>query len=479
MPKAPLPAPAPPECKESLGQSPAVLAKRDIIHTESWCPNPNQFDYDKFCDPKYPKTVHFSQILKAHDIIKEYIPPTLLTKSKCCKRFSMELYFKVETFHRTGSFHERAAIYSLVTLTPEQRHQGVVTASVGNWAMALAYQAYLFNIRVTVVLPVVTAFRVVDKCKSYGAHVLLYGNNFAEAKQRAFTLIAQSRGFYLNGFDHPHVIAGDGSVGIEIMQQLPDVEAILVPVGGGGLLAGVAAAVKHQNRKVLIYGIETVKSCGFFKAMDNENPYQIESQVGLANSLIVPKPGENAFHTARSLIDKMVLVDDDWIARAVLHLLEQENLVSEGAGAIALGSLLCLPDILPELHGKKVVCIVSGGNLEIFPMIKVITRAKIIEGCNVSLTVRISGGRTDYERRRIFKALKSLNCNITVCDLEREWLTEDKLIDSYVSIQFQTRNFKHALTVKNVMDKLFPNVCEFCEDTFKDIATCACFPRKM
>ncbi|KAI8424962.1 hypothetical protein MSG28_006867 [Choristoneura fumiferana] len=285
---------APEHVKAPLGQSPATLANREFVKPSHWCP-----------------------------------------RSKWCKELKMELYHKNEICHRSGSFNERGALYCLLMLTPEQKQAGVVTASTGNWAMALAHQGQKLGVPVTVVIPARTQPYTGERCAECGATVVRHGNDMAEAKRQAY--------------DHPHAIAAAGAIGKEILDQLPETDVILVPVGGGGLLAGIAVAAKHIKPEVLIY---SDKCCSFFKALENEQPYKTAVSRCLAESLAVPTVGFNAFHTARSLIDKMILVDDDWIARAMLHLTEQEKLVVEGAGAVGLAALLAVPQILPELRGK-------------------------------------------------------------------------------------------------------------------------------
>ncbi|XP_047033981.1 L-threonine ammonia-lyase-like [Helicoverpa zea] len=433
MPKQPVPAPPPPVCRESLGLSPAVLAKRDIIKQSLWCPNPSNIEYDRYSDPACPKTIHYRHVVKADEVIREIINTTPLMKSKTCEKFGMELYFKLETVHFTGTFHERAAIYALLMLTPEQKRGGVYTASVGNWAQSLAHQGQLLDIAVTVVLPSWTANSIVAHCQEYGATVVLCGKTILEAKKRAFKMIHdQGRiGTYINGYDHPNVIAGAGSIGIEILEQLPDTDAILIPIGGGGLIAGVATFVKHVKPNILIYGVETGKSCSFAKAIDYKSPYLIEPERGLAESLTVPKAGENAFHTARSLIDKLILVHDDWTARAILHLMEEEKVIAEGAGAISLGALMSMPDILPELKGKKVVCIVSGGNMDIWPLQRAIAHGKAVEGRCIAITMRLMPGMENL-RNKILRVIQNMKCNVKFCETQKNWLDEDKILDTDV-----------------------------------------------
>ncbi|KAJ8723861.1 hypothetical protein PYW07_007841 [Mythimna separata] len=444
---------------------------------DSCIAQPPPFGYDRYSDPKNPKTIDYNHVKKANDMLKHFVHATPLLKSKFCKKFKMSLHFKIETRHITGSFHERSAMYALIQLSPEQRLYGVFTASVGNWAMALARQGQVYKVRVTVVLPEHTRQSVVDRCQDYGATVVLSGDNVEEARTRAFKLIAEQGrvGTYLNGYDHPNVIAAAGCIGVEILKQLPETDVIIVPVGGGGLIAGIASYVKHVKPNVLIYGAEPGKSCCFAKALDNERPYKTAAERGLAASLTVPKAGENAFHTARSLIDKMVLVHDDWTARAILHLIEEEGIVAEGAGAISLGALLNIPNILPELKHKKVVCVVSGANIDTWHLRRAIDYGKAAEGRMFTMTLRSTLGRED-PRNKILRVIKYLQANVITTGVEQEWLDDSKLLDTYISVVCETKNFIQANTIKNLIVKFFPNVCEFTDDTFSLRNKCFCFP---
>ncbi|KAL0819571.1 hypothetical protein ABMA28_007662 [Loxostege sticticalis] len=466
------------EDKEPLGIAPGVLAKRDIVKTSTWCPNPKpDIEFDQWCDPLNPKTITYKDVLKAAAAIKEGIPRTSLVKSRFCQRFRIDLYYKYEIFHHTGSFHERGALYSLMMLSKEQKKKGVITASLGNWAMALAYQGLILNIPVMVVLPVQTLLSTVEKCEDFGATVILNGVNLAESKRHAFVLLAENGRTYINGYDHPHVIAASGTIGLEIMHQLPQAEVVIVPVGGGGLIAGVAAAIKHINPQVLIYGIEPDKCCCFFKAMENEYPYQTAIGRSVAESLGVPSAGWNAFHTARSLIDKMVLVNDDWISRAVLHLADDEKIVTEGAGASSFSSLMADPDIVPEIRGKSVVCIITGGNIDSITLPRCFERAKAVEGRLVKLTVTLPADSMK-EQLKVLSMVANVGCNILQSYIEHSWLTENDFKTIYLTLIIETYSLDHACSLKRVMERLFPNICNFLEEPFSPIPTCACFPKR-
>ncbi|KAJ2953369.1 hypothetical protein O0L34_g959 [Tuta absoluta] len=371
----------------SMGNTPASLLHRTEIKNDSLCPKKN-VEFDPYCDPINPKTITYKEIKKALQVISEEIPKSPLRQSMYSEDFGVNLYYKLETFSTTGSFSERGALNVLLSLTPDQQRVGVISASLGNFGMALAYHAKKLGIIARIVFPDTTPAFFPNKCKEYGANVIMSGANLTEARHKAFLLANEWEVTFINGYDHPAVIAGSGTIGMEIMEDLPEVDAILVPIGGGGLIAGVAEAVKHVNPDILIYGVEPVNCCCFFKAMENDDEYETEVGSGVAEMLGVPTAGCNAFHTAKSLINKMILVDEDWIARAVCHMAEHEKLVVEGAGATSLSVLFAMPNLLPELENKTVVCILTGSNISHLMQIpRCMDRARAIDGRLLKLTV--------------------------------------------------------------------------------------------
>ncbi|KAJ0173577.1 hypothetical protein K1T71_010726 [Dendrolimus kikuchii] len=459
----------PPACwREPLGESPAVLAKRDFVRPSPWCPKTN-LEFDPWCDPDNPKTVTYKDILNATSVVNEYIPPSPLKRSKCCVQFEMELNYKFEIFHNTGSFKDRGALYALSTLNKEQRQNGVLTASTGNWALALAFRGQQLGIPVTVVLPVNTMHSVIQRCQHYEATVILFGGDLSESTRKAFLMIYEGSTFtFINGYDHPHIIAANGSIGLEILNQLPQTDVIIVPIGGGGLIAGIAAAIKKIKPKVLIYGVEANKCCCFFKAMENERPYKTAVTESLAASLAVPTAGCNSFHTSKSLIDKMVLVDEDWIARAILHMVEEEKIALEGAGVISLAALFAVPNVLTELRGKTVVCIISGATIDSFALPRCFERAKAIEGRLIKLTLS-----------KVLSIVSNVGCNVLQAYKDKSWLEENDFYTIRFTIICETLGLGHACTLKRVMEKLFPNICNFLEEPFSPIPICACYPRRL
>jgi threonine dehydratase len=300
----------------------------------------------------------------------------------------MQIFCKLEYLQRTGSFKERGARNALALLAPEQQSRGVIGASAGNHALGLAYHAKLLEIPATVVMPWFAPLTKVMNCRRLGANVVLDGANIGEARNRADEIGAAKGLTYINGFDDLAIIAGQGTIGLEIAAQVPDLDAIIVPIGGGGLIAGIAIALKRLKPKVKIYGVEPNRAASFTAAIAAGKPVETELKPTLADGLSVPKVGENAFGLAKDLIERIVLVNEHDISLAILRLMELEKAVVEGAGAAPLAA--CLAGLVPELKGKKVVLPLCGGNIDLNLLGRIIERGLASDGRLFRFTATIS-----------------------------------------------------------------------------------------
>ena len=298
-----------------------------------------------------------------------------------------EIFCKLEFLQRTGSFKERGARNALLKLTPEQHCIGVITASAGNHALGLAYHARLLNVPVTVIMPRFAPLTKLVNCQQLGATVLLHGDDIEEARREAMKLVEQRQLTYINGYDHPDIIAGQGTMGLEICEQVPDLDAVLVPVGGAGLIAGLALAVKRLKPNVRILGVEPERAASFSAAVKAGSPVLIQMLPTLADGLAVPRVGANAFELARPLVERVVTVRERTIALAVLRLVELEKAVVEGAGAAPLAA--CLAGLFPELAGKRVVLPLCGGNIDTNILGRIIERGLAADGrlCRFSASI--------------------------------------------------------------------------------------------
>ena len=300
----------------------------------------------------------------------------------------MQIYCKLDNLQRTGSFKERGARNALAQLPAEQQRRGVIAASAGNHAQALAYQGKLLGVPATVVMPEFAPLIKISNCRKLGASVVLHGKDFGEAKAHAHE-IAKENGFaYIDGYDDPAIIAGQGTMGIEIIEQVPDAEAVVVPVGGGGLLAGVALAVKTLRPDVKVIAVEAENVASFSAALREGKPTPTPMNPTLADGLAIPQVGSNAFEVARERVDRTLTVSEEQIAISILRIVELEKGVVEGAAATPLAA--CLSGQLPELAGKRVVLLLCGGNIDPNVLSRVIERGLVADGRLARFTAVIS-----------------------------------------------------------------------------------------
>src|SRR5256885_12918508 len=264
----------------------------------------------------------------------------------------MRIVTKLDYEQRTGSFKERGARNALAQLPSDQQERGVIAASAGNHAQALAYQGKLLGIPATVVMPKYAPLIKIGNCEKLGANVVLHGKDFSEAKEKAHEM-ARERGLaYIDGYDDPAIIAGQGTMGLEIVEQVPDLDAVVIPVGGAGLLAGVALAIKTLQPNIKVVAVEAENVASFSAALEAGKPTKITMRPTLADGLAIPQVGANAFQIARPLIDLTVTATEEEIALAILRLVELEKSVIEGAAATPLAA--CMSGKLKELCGRRV-----------------------------------------------------------------------------------------------------------------------------
>ncbi len=299
----------------------------------------------------------------------------------------LEIFCKLEYLQRTGSFKERGACNALLLLSPEEKRRGVIAASAGNHALGVTYHGKLLGIPVTVVMPRSAPLTKVTNCRHMGANVILQGNNYEEARLHATELSAERGLALIHGYDDPAVIAGQGTMGLEIVEQVPDLDAIIVPIGGAGLIAGMALAIKTLKPKVMVIGVEADRATSYIASLKAGRPEHVIIKPTLADGLAVSCVGKNAFEIARRYVDRTVVVKERDIALAVLRLVELEKAVVEGAGAAPLAA--CLAGLVPELAGRKVVLPLCGGNIDTTVLGRILERGLASDGrlCRFSATI--------------------------------------------------------------------------------------------
>lgn len=300
----------------------------------------------------------------------------------------VRVFCKLDNLQRTGSFKERGARNALLLLPPDARRRGVVAASAGNHALGLAYHGKLLGIPVTVVMPDYAPLIKITTCERLGARVLIRGRDFAEARAVADELVAREGLTYVHGFDDPAIIAGQGTLGLELLRQVPDLEAVLCPIGGAGLIAGVAVAIKSLRPRVQVIGVESKSTRNYSAALRAGRPVRVPRRATLADGLATLTVGAHAFALARSRVDEVVSVGEDAIELALLRLLELEKTVVEGAAATPLAALMA--GRLPQLAGRRVALLLCGGNIDPAILGRVLEKALVHDDRLTRFTAVIS-----------------------------------------------------------------------------------------
>lgn len=305
------------------------------------------------------------------------------------------ILLKYETFNVTGSYKERGALNGMLSMSAEQRERGVVAASAGNHAQGVAYHAGRLGIRATIFMPLHTPLVKVTATRNWGAEVVQVGANFDEALAEAQRHVAATGATFLHAFNDPAVIAGQGTVGLELLDQLPDIEAVVVPVGGGGLIAGLACAIKETRPEVRVIGVEPVVLPSMQAALAAGHPVDLPAAPTIADGVAVRRVGDQTYQMAARYVDDMLTVDDEEVAMAILHLLERQRTLAEGAGALAVAALL---QHKTPLSGRRVAAILSGGNIDVTLLAHIIERGLVKDGRLVRLRVTLPDHPGGLER---------------------------------------------------------------------------------
>jgi threonine dehydratase len=347
------------------------------------------------------------------------------------------IHLKLDNLQRTGAFKERGALNKLLTLTPEERCRGVIAASAGNHAQGVAYHAGRHGIRAQICMPLTTPLIKASATKSYGAEVILEGANYDEACEEAVRRSQQFGLTFIHPFDDALVIAGQGTMGLEILEQVPEVEAIVAPIGGGGLIAGVACAVKETNPKVRVFGVQPARLPSMKVAIAEGHPVTLSPAATIADGIAVRRAGEKTLPLIQKYVDDIVTVDEEEIANAILLLLEREKTLAEGAGAAAIAAVI---NHKTPLSGSKVVVLVCGGNIDVSLLSRIMERGLVKDGRLVRLRVHLP----DYPGalHRLTGILAQHRANIVETSYDRAYYGVN-LGDTAIDITMETRGPDH------------------------------------
>ena len=356
------------------------------------------------------------------------------------------IYLKFENLQRTGAFKERGALNKLLTLSAGERDRGVIAASAGNHAQGLAYHAGRLGIRAQICMPLTTPLIKVSATKAYGAEVILHGENYDDTCEEAIRRGQQQHLTFVHPFDDDAVIAGQGTLGLELLQQYPDIEAIVVPIGGGGLIGGVACAVKESNPKIKVIGVQTARLPSMKAAVAEGKPVTLAPAATIADGIAVRRAGDRTLPLVQKYVDEIVTVDEEEIANAVLLLLEREKTLAEGAGAAAIAALI---NQKVQLTGKKIAVLVCGGNMDVTLLSRIIERGLVKDGRLVRLRVHLP----DYPGalHKLTGILAERRANIVETSYDRAYYGVN-LGDTAIDITMETRGPDHITELLSALE---------------------------
>lgn len=347
------------------------------------------------------------------------------------------IFLKLDNQQRTGAFKERGALNKLMTMTVEERKHGVIAASAGNHAQGVAYHAGRHGVRARIVMPLPTPLTKVSATRAYGAEIVLHGANYDEAYEHALHLARQDSLTVIHAFDDEAVIAGQGTLGLEILQQHPEIEAIISPIGGGGLIGGIACAVKETRPSVKVFGVQPARLPSMKAAVQAGKLVTLDSAKTIADGIAVRRAGERTLPLVQKYVDDIVTVEEEEIANAILLLLEREKTLAEGAGAAATAAVLNRK--LP-LQGKRVAVLVCGGNIDVTLLARIIERGLVKDGRLVRLRVHLP----DYPGalHNLTGILAEHRANIVETAYDRAYHGVN-LGDTAIDITMETRGPEH------------------------------------
>jgi threonine dehydratase len=328
-----------------------------------------------------------SDILTARERLRDSIYYTPCPHSQMLTALTgQQIYLKLENLQMTGSFKERGALNRIAVLTPQQASRGVIAASAGNHAQGVAYHATKRAIRSLIVMPLTTPLVKVTATREFGAEVLLHGANYDEAFAEAMRLCDEQGLTFIHPFDDTDVMAGQGTIGLELLEQVPQLDAVVVPIGGGGLIGGIACAIKESRPSIRIVGVQTARLPSMAVAVEAHEPITIEPATTIADGIAVRRAGKLTLPVVEKYVDEIVTVDEDEIASAILMLLEREKTLAEGAGAAALAALLQHRTSLEAAHVAVLVC---GGNIDVTLLSRIIERGMVQDGRLIRLRIHL------------------------------------------------------------------------------------------
>lgn len=394
------------------------------------------------------KVYHASRVLK--DVIRE----TDMISAPNIKP-GVNLFLKTENLQVTGSFKIRGSYYKISQLSEEEKANGVIACSAGNHAQGVALAATKSNIKSIICLPDGAPISKVEATKKYGAEVCLVKGVYDDAYQKALDLKEEKGYTFIHPFDDEDVIAGQGTIGLEVMEQLPNADVIVVPIGGGGLISGIAYTVKQINPRCKIYGVQAAGAPSMEKSIADGQIETLPKVQTIADGIAVKTPGNNTYELCKNYVDGIVTVTDDEISAAILTLLEQQKLIAEGAGAVPVAAVLF--DKIPDIQGKNVCCVVSGGNIDVTILSRVIERGLKMGGRTANITIALSD--KPGQLSGVSSIIANLGANVVSVNYDSTDL-DMNITDCYLKLAVETRDFDHIIAIKKALVDSGFEVCD-------------------
>lgn len=383
-------------------------------------------------------------VYSASNALKGVIRKTdVIYAPKLCK--GVDLYLKTENLQVTGSFKVRGAYYKMSRLSDDDKKRGVIACSAGNHAQGVALAAQKNGIKAVICLPDGAPISKVEATKSYGAEVCLVEGVYDDAYKKALELRDEKGYTFIHPFDDEDVIAGQGTIGLELLEQLPDLDAVLVPIGGGGLISGIAYTLKTLKPRVKVYGVQAAGAPSMKNAVEHGKMEELSGVSTIADGIAVKKPGEHTYEFCQKYVDGIVTVSDDEISAAILALMEQHKLVTEGAGAVAVAAAMFKK---VDLQGKKAVCVLSGGNIDVTILSRVIKRGLLTSGRSCQLVIELMD--KPGQLKNVSRIIADLGGNVTSVHHERANEGSD-VNGCYLRIVLETRNYEHIENIKKAL----------------------------
>ncbi len=388
--------------------------------------------------------VTIDKIFRASSVLKDIIRPTPLAKAYGLAP-ECDLYLKPENLQNTGSFKLRGSGYKIAMLSEEEKARGVIACSAGNHAQGVALAASKCGISSLICLPDSAPISKIEATKRYGAEVCLVPGVYDDAYRKALELKEEKGYTFVHPFDDEYVIAGQGTIGLEIMNEMSDVDAVIVPIGGGGLISGVACAIKSISPQVKVYGVQAVGAPSMYDAIRSGKRAALPRVSTIADGIAVKEPGAITYEMVKQYVDDIALVTEDEIAAAILALIEKQKMIAEGAGAVSVAAAMFHKF---PIEGKKVVCLISGGNIDVTSLSRVIERGLMKSGRTSNLLLELVD--KPGQLKDVSRIIADCGGNVTRVHHERNGNTES-INGCYLRITMETKDYDHVQQITHAL----------------------------